>query len=161
MQHFLPIATLLRHYILQLWLFVTIPTLYLSIETFFAVSTSSKCNVISYNCDLLSQLWFLYLIIATSSEWDFISQNFDFTSTNSRFMPLSCDFVSNSDFAFPSWDFFSPSCKCMSHSYDFLSHKCDFVSYNCNLIAHSYTALQKFGNALKNGVLDNIGMNPF
>ncbi len=76
-------------------------------------------------------------------------------------MPLSCDFVSNSDFVFLSWDFFSPSCKCMSHSYDFLSHKCDFVSYNCNLIAHSYTALQKFGNALENGVLDNIGMNPF
>ncbi len=24
-----------------------------------------------------------------------------------------------------------------------------------------YTALQKFGNALENGVLDNIGMNPF
>ncbi len=25
----------------------------------------------------------------------------------------------------------------------------------------TYTALQKFGNALKSGVLDNIGMNPF
>ncbi len=24
-----------------------------------------------------------------------------------------------------------------------------------------YTALQKFGNALENGVLNNIGMNPF
>ncbi len=24
-----------------------------------------------------------------------------------------------------------------------------------------YTALQKFGNALESGVLDNIGMNPF
>ncbi len=24
-----------------------------------------------------------------------------------------------------------------------------------------YTALQKFGNALENGILDNIGMNPF
>ncbi len=26
---------------------------------------------------------------------------------------------------------------------------------------HIYTALQKFGNALENGVLDNIAMNPF
>ncbi len=30
-----------------------------------------------------------------------------------------------------------------------------------NHIYNLYTALQKFGNALENGVLDNIGMNPF
>ncbi len=28
-------------------------------------------------------------------------------------------------------------------------------------IQYIYTALQKFGNALENGLLDNIGMNPF
>ncbi len=31
----------------------------------------------------------------------------------------------------------------------------------CLHIPLLYTALQKFGNALENGVLDNIGMNPF
>ncbi len=30
-----------------------------------------------------------------------------------------------------------------------------------SFISFKYTALQKFGNALENGVLDNIGMNPF
>ncbi len=29
------------------------------------------------------------------------------------------------------------------------------------IYTYIYTALQKFGNALENGVLDNIGMNPF
>ncbi len=32
-----------------------------------------------------------------------------------------------------------------------------FFYYYLNI----YTALQKFGNALENGVLDNIGTNPF
>ncbi len=29
------------------------------------------------------------------------------------------------------------------------------------ILVSVYTALQKFGNDLENGVLDNIGMNPF
>ncbi len=42
-------------------------------------------------------------------------------------------------------------------------HLYDFIFFRLSLSLHLniYTALQKFGNALENGVLDNIGMNPF
>ncbi len=116
---------------LAVWLFLLMPTLYLTI-------------------------FFFFLVIVTMFGNDFILHNWDLMSHSCGFVFYNCDNVSQCDFIFHNWNYVS-QCDIIPCNFKFtiynvtlhltivtVSHKCEFKPYKWDkwvLVATSYIAM--------------------